>query len=177
MLNKFTAAKIRSTDSYSPGGKAGLRPDRATIVYANRIRECWPDIPVIIGGIEASLRRLAHYDYWSDSVRRSIIDSRADLLIHGMGAADCFDCRKIEPGLSIREIHDVNGTRWLTGDRGEVPANSLEVASYEQVSVNKTDYAAAFKTQYLEQDPDLRSTDCPNCMAIGFWCRTSGIAA
>ncbi len=156
MLNKFTAAKkIRSTDSYSPGGKAGLRPDRATIVYANRIRECWPDIPVIIGGIEASLRRFAHYDYWSDSVRRSIlVDSRADLLIHGMGERQIVSiAEKLNQGLSIREIHDVNGTCWLTGDRGEVPANSLEVASYEQVSVNKTDYAAAFKTQYLEQDP------------------------
>ena len=150
MLNKFTAAKkIRSTDSYSPGGKAGLRPDRATIVYANRIRECWPDIPVIIGGIEASLRRFAHYDYWSDSVRRSIlVDSRADLLIHGMGERQIVSiAEKLNQGLSIREIHDVNGTCWLTGDRGEVPANSLEVASYEQVSVNKTDYAAAFKTQ------------------------------
>ena len=156
MLNKFTAAKkIRSTDAYSPGGKAGLRPDRATIVYANRIRECWPDMPVIIGGIEASLRRFAHYDYWSDAVRRSIlVDSKADLLIYGMGERQIVAvAEKLEQGQPIKEIRDINGTCWLTGDRADLPAVSLEIASYEQVAANKTDYAAAFKTQYLEQDP------------------------
>ena len=87
MLSKFTASKKwRSTDNYSPGGQSGRRPDRATIAYCSRIRECWPDIPILIGGIEASLRRFAHYDYWSDEVRRSIlVDSQADLLVYGMG--------------------------------------------------------------------------------------------
>ena len=156
MLNKFTAAKkIRSSDSYSPGGKAGLRPDRATIVYANRVRECWPEIPVVIGGIEASLRRFAHYDYWSDSVRRSVlIDSRADLLIYGMGETQVLAIAdKLQQGLPIREIRDVDGTCWVTGDPMELPENAMEVPAYEQVAKNKTDYADAFKTQYLEQDP------------------------
>ncbi|MBQ3971153.1 MAG: YgiQ family radical SAM protein, partial [Selenomonadaceae bacterium] len=87
LLNKFTAAKkTRQKDAYSPGGKSGFRPERAVIVYCNRLRELWPEVPVIIGGIEASLRRLAHYDYWSDAIRRSIlVDSMADLLIYGMG--------------------------------------------------------------------------------------------
>ncbi len=156
MLNKFTAAKkVRSTDAYSPGGKAGLRPDRATIVYANRIRECWPDIPVVIGGIESSLRRFSHYDYWSDAVRRSILlDSRADLLIYGMGETQVLAIAdKLKQGLPIREIRDVNGTCWLAGNPVDLPADYLEVASHEQVSASKTDYAAAFKIQYLEQDP------------------------
>ncbi len=156
MLNKFTAAKkVRSSDSYSPGGKAGLRPDRATIVYANRVRECWPDIPVLIGGIEASLRRFAHYDYWSDSVRRSIlIDSRADLLVYGMGESQVLAiATMLQQGLSIREIRNVDGTCWVTGDTADLPDNAMEVPAYEQVLKNKTDYAAAFKTQYLEQDP------------------------
>ena len=87
MVNRYTVnKKIRSDDSYSPGGKGGLRPDRATIVYCNRIREAYPGIPIIIGGIEASLRRFAHYDYWDNKVRRSILlDSRANVLIYGMG--------------------------------------------------------------------------------------------
>ncbi len=156
MLNKFTAAKkIRSTDAYSPGGQAGLRPDRATLVYANRIRECWSDVPVIIGGIEASLRRFAHYDYWSDSVRRSILlDSRADLLIYGMGETQILEiAEKLQQGINIKEIKDVRGTCWLAANVEDFPAGSLEVASYEQVAKDKTEHAAAFKIQYLEQDP------------------------
>ncbi len=148
MLNKFTAAKkIRSTDAYSPGGQAGLRPDRATLVYANRIRECWSDVPVIIGGIEASLRRFAHYDYWSDSVRRSILlDSRADLLIYGMGETQILEiAEKLQQGINTKEIKDVRGTCWLAANVEDFPAGSLEVASYEQVAKDKTEHAAAFK--------------------------------
>ena len=87
MVAHYTAARRkRNSDYYSPGGKMGLRPDRATIVYSNRIREAYGDVPIIIGGLEASLRRFAHYDYWSDKVRRSILfDSRADILMYGMG--------------------------------------------------------------------------------------------
>src|SRR5499433_2002751 len=87
MLNRLTAQKKnRAEDQYSPGCRTGCRPDRATLVYANRCREAYPDVPVVIGGIEASLRRLAHYDYWSDKVRRSIlVDAKADLLVFGMG--------------------------------------------------------------------------------------------
>ena len=96
MVNHYTAAKKpRSTDAYSPGGKSGKRPDRAVIVYCNRIREAYGDVPIIIGGLEASLRRFAHYDYWDDKVRRSIlVDSRADILTYGMGENIL---RKVEP--------------------------------------------------------------------------------
>ena len=156
MLNKLTAAKkIRSSDAYSPGGAAGRRPDRATIVYANRVRECWPDIPVVIGGIEASLRRFSHYDYWSDSVRRSIlVDSRADLLIYGMGESQILEiARQLANGIPVDEIRNVRGTCYLTGSVSDVPADALEVPSHEQVSDSKQDYAAAFKVEYLEQDP------------------------
>ena len=156
MLNKLTAAKkIRSSDAYSPGGEAGRRPDRATIVYANRVRECWPDIPVVIGGIEASLRRLSHYDYWSDSVRRSIlVDSRADLLIYGMGELQILEiARQLDNGIPVSEIRNVRGTCYLTGSLSDAPADALEVPSHEQVSASKTDYAAAVKVEYLEQDP------------------------
>ena len=110
MLNKFTAArKYRSTDRYSPGGKSGLRPDRATIVYCNRIRELWKNIPLIIGGIEASLRRFAHYDYWSDSVRRSIlIDSRADVLVYGMGEKQITEiAAQLAAGINIADVRDI----------------------------------------------------------------------
>lgn len=156
MLNKLTAAKkIRSSDAYSPGGEAGRRPDRATLVYANRVRECWPDIPVIIGGIEASLRRFSHYDYWSDSVRRSIlVDSRADLLIYGMGESQILEiARQLAQGIPVGEIRNVRGTCYLTGSESDVPDNALEAPSHEQVSESKKDYAAAFKLEYLEQDP------------------------
>ncbi len=156
LLNKLTAAKkVRSTDAYSPGGQAGLRPDRATIVYANRIRECWADIPIVIGGIEASLRRFSHYDYWSDSVRRSIlVDSRADLLVYGMGETQVLEiARKLAAGVSVAAIRNVQGTCYLTGNVDELPDGFMEVPSYERVSVDKAEYAAAFKVQYLEQDP------------------------
>ena len=156
MLNKLTAAKkIRSSDAYSPGGEAGRRPDRATIVYANRVRECWSDIPVVIGGIEASLRRFSHYDYWSDSVRRSIlVDSRADLLIYGMGESQILEiARQLANGIPVAEIRNVRGTCFLTGSMSDAPVDALEVPSHEQVSASKTDYAAAFKVEYLEQDP------------------------
>lgn len=156
MLNKFTAAKkLRSSDAYSPGGQAGLRPDRATIVYANRIRECWPDLPIIIGGIEASLRRFSHYDYWSDSVRRSILfDSRADLLIFGMGERQIVEiAKKLETGTTVREIREIAGTSWTSSSFNELPTEAIEIPSHEEVVSDKRKYAEAFRTQYLEQDP------------------------
>ena len=156
MLNKLTAAKkVRSKDAYSPGGQAGLRPDRATIVYANRIRECWADIPVVIGGIEASLRRFSHYDYWADSVRRSIlVDSRADLLVYGMGETQVLEiAEKLAAGVPVDSIRDVRGTCYRTGSVDDLPEGFMEVPSHDKVSADKAEYAAAFKVQYLEQDP------------------------
>ncbi|MCX7779343.1 MAG: YgiQ family radical SAM protein [Negativicutes bacterium] len=155
MLNKFTAAKkYRSKDAYSPGGMAGKRPDRATIVYCNRIREAWSNIPLIIGGIEASLRRLAHYDYWSDSVRRSIlIDSRADLLIYGMGERQIKEiAAQLAAGIAIEHIRMVQGTCYRAAST-EAIWNFLELPDFQQVSSDKKAFAEAFKLQYLEQDP------------------------
>ncbi|MBP2642222.1 MAG: putative radical protein YgiQ [Firmicutes bacterium] len=154
MLNKFTAAKkYRSNDNYSPGGQAGLRPDRATIVYCNRIREVWKDIPLIIGGIEASLRRFAHYDYWTDSVRRSIlIDSRADLLVYGMGERQIKEiASQLAAGIKVQNICSVGGTCYRSLSL-EHMWDYVEVPGFSAVSISKKDFAEAFKEQYLEQD-------------------------
>ena len=116
MVAHYTVSKKRrSYDYYSPGGKMGLRPDRATIVYCNRIREAYGDIPIIIGGLEASLRRFAHYDYWEDRVRRSIlVDSRADLLTYGMGENILRRiARLLDKGVPIKKIRDVRGCVYL----------------------------------------------------------------
>lgn len=155
MLNKFTAAKkYRSNDNYSPGGKAGCRPERATIVYCNRIREIWKKVPLIIGGIEASLRRFAHYDYWSDSVRRSVlIDSRADLLVYGMGEKQIKEiAAQLKAGLNVSDITTIQGTCYTTNSL-EGLWDYIEVPSYDDVKQSKKDFAEAFKIQYLEQDP------------------------
>ncbi|MDL2280289.1 YgiQ family radical SAM protein [Selenomonadales bacterium OttesenSCG-928-I06] len=158
MLSKYTAnKKYRSQDSYSPGGKAGLRPERATIVYANTVKQIWKDVPVIIGGIEASLRRFAHYDYWSDNVRRSIlIDSNADLLIYGMGEAPIKElAAKLSGGSKINEIKDIRGTCYSVQSKEEIDKLSecLFLPDYEKVKESKVQFAQAFKDIYLEQDP------------------------
>jgi len=151
MVNHYTASKKpRSDDSYSPGGKAGFRPDRAVIVYSNRIREAYGNIPVIIGGIEASLRRFAHYDYWDDKVRRSIlVDSQADLLIYGMGEKPIIEiANALKEDKSINEIRDVRGTAFLSSTNEE----GLFIPSFEEVAKDKRAYAEAFMLQYNEQD-------------------------
>ncbi len=156
MVNHYTVSKkVRSTDLYSPGGKAGLRPDRATVVYCNRIREAYGrKMPVIIGGVEASLRRFAHYDYWSDKVRRSIlVDSGADLLIYGMGEHQIVEIAKLlDMGVPIGEIKSVDGTCYLEGTNRALPENSLIIPSYDEVCEDKKLYAKASKLQYEEQD-------------------------
>ena len=156
MVNRYTVSKkVRSTDLYSPGGKIGMRPDRATIVYCNRIREAYgKKTPVIIGGIEASLRRFAHYDYWSDKVRRSIlIDSGADLLIYGMGEHQIVEIAKLlDMGVPIGEIKSVPGTVYIEDSNGIFPDKSIKIPSFQEVSENKRLYAEAAKIQYEEQD-------------------------
>src|SRR4051812_2532737 len=110
MLNKLTAQKkVRSVDQYSPGGRAGLRPNRASIVYANLCRRAFPGVPIVLGGIEASLRRIAHYDYWSDQVRRSVLlDAKADLLIFGMGERPVWEvAERLRKGEKMADIRDV----------------------------------------------------------------------
>src|SRR5437867_5178474 len=118
LINHYTAAKkVRNDDAYSPGGRIGLRPDRATLAYCQRCREAYPGVPVIAGGVEASLRRLAHYDYWSDSVRRSILlDSKADLVVHGMGEKAIVEiANHLAAGRPLRELRTLPGVAYALG--------------------------------------------------------------
>lgn len=154
MVNHYSSSKRRrKTDLYSPGGKTGLRPDRAVIVYCNKIKEAYKDVPIIIGGVEASLRRFAHYDYWDDKVRRSILfDSRADLLIYGMGEKPIQEIAEaLAAGIDIKYINYVNGTAYI-GDSIENIYHSVVIESYDEVSQNKSKYAKAFMAQSMEQD-------------------------
>ena len=154
MLNKFTAAKkIRREDDYSPGGEAGHRPDRATLVYSNRMKEAFRDVPLIIGGIEASLRRFGHYDYWSDTVRRSIlVDAKADVLIYGMGElqiielAEALDQNRFEESLP-----NIRGICYMSKDIPSI--DCVECPSFEEIKADKMAFADAFRIQYDEQDP------------------------
>ncbi|MEE1050047.1 MAG: YgiQ family radical SAM protein, partial [Clostridia bacterium] len=156
MVNHYTAAKKkRNTDLYSPGGEAGHRPDRAVIVYCNRIREAFGrKIPIVIGGIEASLRRFAHYDYWSDKVRRSIlIDSGADILIYGMGESQIREITTLlADGVPVSEIKAVRGTAYLEGDESMLPKDGIVCEGYSEVASDETAYARATALQYAEQD-------------------------
>ncbi len=156
MVAHYTVAKRRrAADAYSPGNQMGLRPDRATIVYANCIRKVWKDIPVVIGGLEASLRRFAHYDYWEDRVRRPILaDSQADLLVYGMGETATREVAdRLAQGWSIREIRDVRGTAFLADRREDCLYPSIEVPSFEAVAADKKAYARANMVEYDEHDP------------------------
>ena len=154
MVAHYTAAKKRrSEDAYSPGGKNGYRPDRPTIVYSNRCREAFPGTPIIIGGLEASLRRYAHYDYWDDKVRRSILfDAQADLLVYGMGERATREiARRLSKGEDVKDITDVRGTAYIS----HTPAcayDAVEVPSFEAVRSDKRDYAVATKVEYEEHD-------------------------
>lgn len=154
MVNKYTVnRKIRSDDLYSPGGKAGKRPDRATIVYTQKVRQAFKGVPVIIGGIEASLRRFTHYDYWSDTLRRSILaDSKADLLVYGMGETAIAEiARRLSAGEELKSIQDVRGTVYRSTKE---PGNEVqELHSFEDVKVDKLLFAANFKVMYENTDP------------------------
>ncbi len=150
MVAHYTAAKRRrSEDFYSPGKQAGLRPDRAVIVYANRAREAFPNLPVVIGGLEASLRRFAHYDYWDNKIRRSVLlDSKADILSYGMGETSMTKiAHRLEKGLSLDGIA---GTATV---QAAPPADALILPSYEEVCADKTAYARSVRTEYDEHDP------------------------
>lgn len=156
MVAHYTAAKKRrSEDFYSPGKKAGLRPDRAVIVYANRAREAFPDTPIIIGGLEASLRRFAHYDYWEDKVRRSaLVDAGADLLVYGMGEYASIEiARRLKKKQPVSSMADIRGTAFMASDPGECKFESVTVPSFEAVSSNTEDYANATRVEYQEHDP------------------------
>lgn len=157
MVAHYTAAKRkRSDDAYTPGGRAGRRPDRATLKYVEGIRRSYKNVPVIIGGIEASLRRFAHYDYWSDTVRRSILlDSKADILVYGMGEGPLLEiARRLGSGEPIREIQNIRGTCV----RSREPGEALLLPAYE--TVRGTDpaslraYAEHFMIQKQNADPE-----------------------
>jgi len=156
MVAHYTAAKKRRhDDAYSPGRKAGLRPDLATVVYSNRVREVFGDIPIVIGGLEASLRRFAHYDYWQDKVRRSILfDAQADLLTYGMGERASREiAKRLSAGESVKTMTDVRGTCVSAASPRDCAYEFVEVPSFEEVSQSKTAYARANWTEYQEHDP------------------------
>jgi uncharacterized radical SAM protein YgiQ len=154
MLNKLTAQKkVRSEDQYSPGGRTGMRPNRATIVYSNLCRQAFPGLPIVIGGIEASLRRIAHYDYWSDEVRRSILlDAKADFLVFGMGERPAWEiARRLAEGERAEDLRDVRGTAYVMKNRREwedidasryvTDGKAVMLPSYEEVRADKQAFA------------------------------------
>ncbi|UWG99204.1 YgiQ family radical SAM protein [Dehalobacter sp. DCM] len=155
MVNHYSVnKKLRDKDHYSPGGKMGRRPDRATIVYCNKIREAYRDIPIIIGGVEASLRRFSHYDYWNDAVRKSIlIDSSADVLVYGMAEKQIVEIAEyLNNGMEVRYIRHIPGTCYTVDSLEEI-SDYIQIPSFKGVSEDKIKYAEAFKIQYQEQDP------------------------
>ena len=156
MINHYTAnKKMRNNDAYSPGGRIGLRPDRATLAYCQRAREAYKGVPVIAGGVEASLRRLAHYDYWSDVVRRSILlDCKADLLAFGMGEDAIIEiARRLERGETPRDLRDMRGVAYTMGASETPPHDALVIPSFEDVRDDKRKFAIATKKFHDETNP------------------------
>lgn len=171
MVNHYTAnRKVRNVDAYTPGGKIGMRPDRASAVYCQRAREAFPGVPVVLGGVEASLRRVAHYDYWSDKVRRSVLlDSKADILSFGMGERSLLEIvRRLDAGQSVAEMRDIPGTAYRLGasefltkneaeesvlDESRLPENTAILPTTEEVTEDKAKFAEMTKTIYEEMNP------------------------
>jgi uncharacterized radical SAM protein YgiQ len=172
MINHYTAnRKVRNDDAYSPGGQIGRRPDRATLAYCQRAREAYPGVPVIAGGVEASLRRLAHYDYWSDSVRRSILlDAKADLVVHGMGEKAIVEiAERFRAGQGVRDLRDMRGVAYVFGAREtpertrdadpfaealSIPATEIAMLpSYEEVKSDKQAFVEATRISHINTNP------------------------
>lgn len=156
MINHYTAnRKVRNDDAYSPGGKIGLRPDRATLSYCQRARQAFKGVPVIAGGVEASLRRLAHYDYWSDKVRRSILlDSKADLVVFGMGENAIVElAQRLDAGESIKDLRGMRGVAYAMGASETPPEDYLTIPSYEAVVESKEQFAEATRVIHHETNP------------------------
>ena len=157
MINHYTAnRKVRNDDAYSPGGRIKLRPDRATLAYCQRARQAFADVPVIAGGVEASMRRLAHYDYWSDKVRRSILlDAKADLLVYGMGEAAVVEiARRLQAGETVRDLKDMRGVTYALGASEEPPAdNIVTLPSYEEVASDHFAFAEMTRLIHREINP------------------------
>ncbi len=155
MVNHYSVSKRRrETDAYTPGGESGKRPDYATVVYCNLIRRKYKDVPIIIGGIEASLRRMAHYDYWSDKFKRSILlDSGADLISYGMGEKSIVEIADaLAAGIAAKDITFVAGTVYKTKDCGSI-YDGITLPSYEEMKADKLHYAQSFAIQYENTDP------------------------
>ena len=155
MVNHYSVTKHRrKTDAFTPGGVMGKRPDYATVVYCNLIRQTYKDVPILIGGIEASLRRLAHYDYWSESMKRSILlDSQADLLMYGMGEKSIVEIADaLNSGLDVKDITYIDGTVFRTGEL-DSSLPTVILPSFDNLKANKRTYAESFKIQYVNCDP------------------------
>ena len=160
MVNHYTVAgKKRKTDAYTPGGVIGKRPDYAVVVYGNLIRKVYKNVPILIGGIEASLRRLGHYDYWSDKIKRSVLlDSGADILMYGMGEHSMLELAEaLDSGISVSDITYVRGTVYRTRE-DNIPSDAIVLPDYAEISQNKKRYAESFYTQYLNTDPYTAQT-------------------
>ncbi|MFZ4730944.1 MAG: YgiQ family radical SAM protein, partial [Pirellulales bacterium] len=163
MINHYTAnRKVRNDDAYSPDGAIGRRPDRATLAYCQRAREAFPGVPVVAGGVEASLRRIAHYDYWSDKVRRSILlDAKADLVAFGMGERTVLEItRGLAAGKTVRDLRDLRGVAYRTGASEPIPAGAgpqwpgtLELPPYEAVVADPLAFCEMTRVSHLETNP------------------------
>jgi uncharacterized radical SAM protein YgiQ len=157
MINHYTAnRKVRNDDAYSPGGQIGRRPDRATLAYCQRAREAHKGVPIVAGGVEASLRRLAHYDYWSDKLRRSIImDAKADLIAYGMGERSIVEIvRRLAAGQSVRDLRDLRGVVYRLGASESPPTeNVIRLPSFEEVTADKRRFAEMTRIAHLETNP------------------------
>ncbi len=159
LINHYTASKkVRNDDAYSPGGRIGLRPDRATLVYCQRAREAFSGVPIIAGGVEASLRRLAHYDYWSDTVKRSILlDAKADLIAYGMGEATIVEiAKRLAEGKTVRDLRDLRGVTYALGakEAHPWPRVGLEtIPSFEDVRDDKLAFAEATRIIHTNTNP------------------------
>ena len=155
MVAHYTPArKLRHNDAYTPGNRHGARPNRATMIYTSRLKEAYKDVPVVVGGIEASLRRFAHYDFWENKVRRSLLfDAKADLLIYGMAERAILEVAvRMRAGVPLAEIRDVRGTCYIGKDEPET-GPQLEIASFEEITASKEKFAEAFRSVYLQQNP------------------------
>ena len=155
MVNHYTVAKKRrKMDAYTPGGEIGKRPDRATIVYCNMIRKKYHHAPIIIGGIEASLRRMAHYDYWSDKVKRSILlDAQADIISYGMGERSIVELADaLDSGIDVKDITFVAGTVYKAKSLDSV-YDAIMLPSFDEILASKEVFAKSFYTQYVNTDP------------------------
>ena len=160
MVNHYSVSKKRrTTDAFTPGGEMGKRPDYATVVYCNLIRKKYKNTPIIVGGIEASLRRLAHYDYWANKVKRSILlDSGADLVLYGMGERSIIEVADaLKSGINIKDLTFIRGSVYKTKDISNI-YDTITLADYDTIKEEKKDFAKSFYTQYQNTDPFTAKT-------------------